>query len=142
MVPGGVRKVLLVFGLGRVLGGLGGSWGIEIYFSLIFDELWLGGLVPVFGFGGVMGESWVVALLRNTKYVMFSSRSMLVSVLHGETCVACFARHLGCRRSNGSVGSRTDNAPYVVLLDPEGCTSSKLPARLDGEVSFKTKNAL
>ena len=43
---------------------------------------------------------------------------------------------------NLSVRSRTDNAPYVVLLDPEGCTSSKLPARLDGEVSLKTRNAM
>ena len=42
---------------------------------------------------------------------------------------------------NLSVSRRTDNAPDVVLLDPEGCTSSKLPARLDGEVCFKTKNA-
>ena len=40
------------------------------------------------------------------------------------------------------VRSRRDNAPDVVLLVPEGCTSSKLAARLDGEVSFKTKNAL
>ena len=43
---------------------------------------------------------------------------------------------------NLSVRSRTDNTPYVVLLDPEGCTSSKLPARLDGEVCFKAKNAM
>ena len=34
---------------------------------------------------------------------------------------------------NLSVRSRIDNAPYVVLLDPEGCTSSKLPARLDSK---------
>ena len=40
------------------------------------------------------------------------------------------------------VRSRRDNAPDVVLLVPEGCTSSKLPARLDGEVSLKTKNAM
>ena len=48
MVPGGVLKVLPVFGLGRVLGG---SWGflspkrlqevILIDFSLISDEFWL-----------------------------------------------------------------------------------------------------
>ena len=38
------------------------------------------------------------------------------------------------------VWMRRENAPYVVLLDPEGCTSSKLPARLDfGKVSLKTK---
>ena len=35
---------------------------------------------------------------------------------------------------NLSVRSSRDNDPHVVLLDPEGCTSSKLPARLDGEV--------
>ena len=40
------------------------------------------------------------------------------------------------------VRNRRDNAPDVVLLVPEGCNSSKLPARLDGEVSFKTKNAM
>ena len=30
----------------------------------------------------------------------------------------------------------------VALLVPEGCTSSKLPARLDGEVFFNRTNAM
>ena len=40
------------------------------------------------------------------------------------------------------VRNRRDNALDVVLLVPEGCTSSKLPARLDGEVFFKRTNAM
>ena len=42
---------------------------------------------------------------------------------------------------NLSVNNRSDNALYVVLPDPEGCASSKLPARLDGKMCFETKNA-
>ena len=44
MVPGGVRKVLPVFGLGGVLGGLGASLGPRTDFNrfwLIFYEFWL-----------------------------------------------------------------------------------------------------
>ena len=61
----------------------------------------------------------------------------------GDTCVTLFLQGiLDVEAFNLSVRSRTDNTPYVVLLDPEGCTSSKLPARLDGEVCFKAKNAM
>ena len=50
----------------------------------------------------------------------------------GDTCVTLFLQGiLDVEAFNLSVRSRTDNTPYVVLLDPEGCTSSKLPARLD-----------
>ena len=75
--------------------------------------------------------------------LLYSSNKKQVMFTSGDTCVTLFLQGiLDVEAFNLSVRSRTDNTPYVVLLDPEGCTSSKLPARLDGEVSLKTKNAM
>ena len=64
--------------------------------------------------------------------LLYSSNKKQVMLTSGDTCVTLFLQGiLDVEAFNLSVRSRTDNTPYVVLLDPEGCTSSKLPARLD-----------
>ena len=41
MVPGGVLKLLPVFGLGGFCGGLGASWGPRTDFHRFSKDLWL-----------------------------------------------------------------------------------------------------
>ena len=75
--------------------------------------------------------------------LLYSSNKKQVMLTSGDTCVTLFFKACGMSNlSTSLLGTEETMHLHVVLLVPEGCTSSKLPARLDGEVSLKTRNAM